>query len=371
MIHSSTGSLAFQAYGKDPSEAIHSVSRNDLNVTLIQAAARHDTVRLHFQKKCTGIDLQTGLLELRDEGSGEVTHVPSELCIGSDGAFSAVRAQMQKLERFDYSQEFLTHGYKELTMPAAPGGMPQAPHAMEKNALHIWPRHSFMMIALPNLDGTFTCTLFWPFQGPYGFERLNTPEEVRAYFAEQFPDVPPLMPNLAEEYFANPTGSLVTVRCQPWHVNDRVLLIGDAAHAVVPFLGQGMNAAFEDCTVLAECLERHGPRGETAFRAFEIARKENTDVLANLCVRNFIEMRDKVGSPRFRLWKKIDILLGKLFPRWYVPLYTMVSFTRIPYAEALRRARWQNRQVAGIAAVMVVLLGAFVIWVIARLAAIP
>jgi kynurenine 3-monooxygenase len=219
-----------------------------------------------------------------------------------------------------------------------------------------------MMIALPNLDGTFTCTLFWPFDGPHGFNQLSKPEQVRSYFAEQFPDVPPLMPNLAEEYFANPTGSLVTVRCRPWHVSDRVVLIGDAAHAVVPFLGQGMNAAFEDCTVLSECLERHGPRGEAAFRAFEVERKPHSDVLADLCVQNFIEMRDKVGSARFRLWKKFDILLGKLFPRWYVPLYTMVSFTRIPYAEAVWRAHWQNRQVVGIALVIGTLLIAFIAW---------
>jgi kynurenine 3-monooxygenase len=356
MIHSPTGQLTFQPYGKDASEAIHSVSRGDLNVVLLKASAQHPNVNLHFQKKCTGIDLDSGVVELRDEASGEISRVSTELCVGSDGAFSAVRAAMQKLDRFDYSQHFLTHGYKELTMPAGPGGT----HAMEKHALHIWPRHSHMMIALPNLDGTFTCTLFWPFEGPHGFANLKTADDVRRYFATFFPDVPSLMPNLADEYFANPTGSLVTVRCRPWHVRDRVVLIGDAAHAVVPFLGQGMNAAFEDCTVLHECLAEFGPRGEAAFRAFESRRKEDTDVLADLCVRNYVEMRDKVSSPAFLLHKKFDIVLSKLLPGVYLPLYAMVSFTRIPYAVALRRARLQN----GLLITMGIVIVLFIAWIL-------
>jgi kynurenine 3-monooxygenase len=263
---------------------------------------------------------------------------------------------MQKLDRFDYSRQYLTHGYKELTMPASADGS----HAMEKHALHIWPRHSHMMIALPNLDGTFTCTLFWPFEGPHGFANLKTPDDVRRYLETHFPDVPPRMPNLAEEYFGNPIGSLVTVRCQPWHVRDRVVLIGDAAHAVVPFLGQGMNAAFEDCTVLHECLRDFGPRGEAAFRAFETRRKENTDVLADLCVQNYVEMRDKVSSPLFLLHKKFDVLLSKLLPGVYLPLYTMVSFTRVPYAAALWRARLQNRVLVVLGLLALVL--AFCAW---------
>jgi kynurenine 3-monooxygenase len=356
MIHSPTGQLTFQPYGKNESEAIHSVSRGDLNVVLLKAASQHENVRLHFQKKCTGIDLDTSVVELRDEVSGEITHVPSELTVGSDGAFSAVRAQMQKLDRFDYFQRYLTHGYKELTMPAAAGGS----HAMEKHALHIWPRRSHMMIALPNLDGTFTCTLFWPFEGPSSFSSLQTPDDVRRYFETHFPDVPPRMPNLAQEYFDNPVGSLVTVWCQPWYVRDRVVLIGDAAHAVVPFLGQGMNAAFEDCSVLHECLQEFGPRGEGAFHAFETRRRENTDVLAELCVRNYVEMRDKVSSPLFRLHKKLDVLLSRLLPGVYLPLYTMVSFTRIPYAAALRRAQWQNRILLAVSVLLILLL--IVIW---------
>jgi kynurenine 3-monooxygenase len=359
MIHAPSGQLSFQPYGRDESESIHSVSRSDLNATLIDAASRFEKVRLHFQQKCTGIDLETAAVELWDGERNEQRRESAELVIGADGAYSAVRAQLQKLDRFDYSQEYLTHGYKELTMAAGPHG-----HAMEKHALHIWPRHSFMMIALPNLDGSFTCTLFWPFEGPNSFAALKTPADVLGYFERMFPDVPPLMPNLAEEYFNNPTGSLVTVRCRPWHVSNRVVLIGDAAHAVVPFLGQGMNAGFEDCSVLHECLEKHGPRSEEALRKFEAIRKENTDVLADLCVQNYIEMRDLVSSPAFRFRKKLEILLSKLLPGWYLPLYTMVSFTRIPYAAALRRARKQDQVAQTVFVAIAVLLVAVLIWIV-------
>jgi kynurenine 3-monooxygenase len=227
---------------------------------------------------------------------------------------------------------------------------------MEKNALHIWPRGRFMMIALPNLDGSFTCTLFWPFEGPNSFAALKTEADVLTYFEDQFPDAVPLIPTLAHDFLHNPTGSLVTIRCHPWHLADRVVLIGDACHAVVPFLGQGMNAAFEDCTVLSQCLQRYGSDLERSFASYQELRKEHTDTLANLCIDNFLEMRDKVGSRLFVLRKKMTILLHRLFPRWYVPFYTMIEFTRIPYAEALRRAKHQNYIVLTVCAVIVALL---------------
>jgi kynurenine 3-monooxygenase len=212
---------------------------------------------------------------------------------------------------------------------------------MEQHALHIWPRASFMMIALPNRDGSFTCTLLWPFDGPNSFASLQSEADVLRYFREQFPDAVPLLPDLAQQFFANPVGSLLTVRCQPWHLAGRVALLGDACHAVVPFLGQGMNAAFEDCTVLARCLGEHRPDWESAFRAYERQRKENTDALADLAIDNFLEMRDRVRS-RWFLWKKrFDILLHKLLPRWYLPLYTLITFTTVPYAVARRRAQRQ------------------------------
>jgi kynurenine 3-monooxygenase len=259
---------------------------------------------------------------------------------------------MQKLERFNYQQDFLTHGYKELTIPPGQDGK----HRMEKHALHIWPRGSFMMIALPNLDGSFTCTLFWPFEGPNSFAALTSETAVMDYFRDRFPDAVPLLPDLAQEFLHNPTGSLVTIRCQPWHAGGRVVLLGDACHAVVPFLGQGMNAAFEDCTVLSRCLAEHGPDWERAFGAYESLRKVHTDTLADLCIDNFLEMRDRVGSQWFVVQKKLAILLHRLFPRWYLPLYTMIEFTRIPYADALRRARRQDRIVWGVALGLLVLL---------------
>jgi kynurenine 3-monooxygenase len=228
---------------------------------------------------------------------------------------------------------------------------------MEKNALHIWPRRLFMMIALPNQDGSFTCTLFWPYEGPNSFAALKTASDVLAFFGKEFPDAVPLMPTLAEDFLHNPVGALVTIRCQPWHVDGRVVLLGDACHAVVPFLGQGMNAAFEDCTVLAECLKRYAPDWSAAFASYEAQRKEHADVLADLCVANFVEMCDKVGSRLFLLRKRCANLLHTLFPRWYLPLYTMIEFTRIPYARAQLRARVQNWVVGVVAgAVLIVVL---------------
>ncbi len=260
--------------------------------------------------------------------------------IGVDGAFSAVRQSMQKkLEQFEYDESYLAHGYKELTIPPAPDGSWQ----MEKEALHIWPRKSFMMIALPNPDGSFTCTLFWEFEGPRSFKTTKTDEDVRRFFDEEFPDAVPLMPMLLDDFRQNPTGSLVTIRCAPWYYHDKVALVGDAAHAVVPFYGQGMNAAFEDCVVLDDCLEKFPDKRERAFVEYFSRRKENADALADLAVENFIEMRDKTASKTFRAKKKLDHLLEALLPSIYLPLYTMVTFTGIPYAKAARRARRQDR----------------------------
>ena len=344
MIHGPSGKLAFQAYGKDASESIHSVSRAGLNLTLVNAAARYDSVRLFFEQKCTDIDLATATLELQDSATGATTQVPADSVIGADGAYSAVRARMQKHDRFNYSQEYLSHGYKELTIPPAPGGG----FCMEKHALHIWPRHSFMMIALPNLDGSFTCTLFWPYEGPHSFAEVKTEADLFRVFDRYFPDALPLMPTLPADYFANPVGPLLTVRCSPWHIDGRVVLLGDACHAVVPFLGQGMNAAFEDCTILERCLAAQVHDRAAAFAAFERQRKENTDALADLCVANFLEMRDRVSSRLFRLRKKAENLLHKLLPRWYLPLYTRITFTTTAYAAARRRAHRQNLLVCAV-----------------------
>jgi kynurenine 3-monooxygenase len=333
MIHSRSGETAFQPYGVDDSQAINSVSRGGLNVILLRAAAKYPGVRLFFNEKCTDVDADTGRIDLTNTTSGEHRTVRGDTIFAVDGAFSAVRRALQRHERFNYSQRYLEHGYKELTIPAAPGGG----FRIEKNALHIWPRKSFMMIALPNADGSFTVTLFWPFEGDNSFAAIRNEADLKAFFAEQFPDAVSLIPDLAAQYFHNPTGSMVTVRCSPWHLGSRVCLLGDAAHAVVPFYGQGMNAAFEDVLVLSECMERLEPHRESVFQEYETLRKPHADALAELAVGNFLEMRDKTGSRLFLWKKKYEKFLAKLLPGWFIPLYVMVTFTRIPYADAMRR----------------------------------
>ena len=263
-----------------------------------------------------------------------------------------------KIDKFEYDESYLAHGYKELTIPPGRVGS----WRMEKEALHIWPRKSFMMIALPNPDGSFTCTLFWEFEGPRSFATTKTDDDVRRFFEEEFPDAVPLMPNLLADFKNNPTGSLVTIRCAPWFYKDKVALVGDAAHAVVPFYGQGMNAAFEDCVVLDECLAGFPDDRQRAFAEYFQRRKVNADALADLALENFIEMRDKTASRAFRAKKKLDHFLEAALPGVYLPLYTMVTFTRIPYAQAARRARLQDRIVyAGLILVITSILALIVL----------
>jgi kynurenine 3-monooxygenase len=338
MIHDKSGALHFAPYDVDPKKCINSIGRASLNTTVIEAAQRYPNVRVHFNRKCTDVDPTEAVCRLETE-TGKLT-VRGDAVIGVDGAFSAVRASMQRsIDNFQYNESYLAHGYKELTIPPATDGSWQ----MEKNALHIWPRKSFMMIALPNPDGSFTCTLFWEFEGPRSFATTTTDDDVQRFFDEEFPDAVPLMPTLLEDFKDNPTGSLVTIRCSPWYYRDRICLLGDAAHAVVPFYGQGMNAAFEDCIVLDECLEKFANDRERAFAEYFERRKENADALADLAIGNFIEMRDKTASRTFRAKKKLDHLLEAALPGVYLPLYTMVTFTRVPYAQAAHRARLQDR----------------------------
>jgi len=351
MIHDKSGALHFAAYDVDPRKCINSIGRASLNAAVIETAQRYSNVRVHFNHKCTDVDLAEAVCHLETE-TGKVT-VRGDAVIGVDGAFSAVRASMQRnIDNFQYDENYLAHGYKELTIPPAPDGS----WRMEKNALHIWPRKSFMMIALPNPDGSFTCTLFWEFEGARSFATTKTDDDVRRFFGEEFPDAVPLMPTLLEDFKNNPTGSLVTIRCAPWYYRDRVCLLGDAAHAVVPFYGQGMNAAFEDCVVLDECLGKFPDNRERAFAKYFESRKENADALADLAIANFIEMRDKTASRTFRAKKKLDHLLEAALPGMYLPLYTMVTFTRIPYAQAARRARLQDR-ILYTALIVLVLIG--------------
>ncbi|MHC4948239.1 MAG: FAD-dependent oxidoreductase [Planctomycetota bacterium] len=348
MMHAVDGDLTFQPYSKDAGDAINSVSRGGLNLALLEAADAYDTVTLRFDAPCVTVDPDAPSVTVRD-GDGE-TELGADAIIGADGAFSAVRGVMQRLDRFDYRQDWLQHGYKELTIPPTDAGA----FAMEPNALHIWPRGGFMMIALPNLDRSFTCTCFWPFAGPTGFDAIASDEDVRPFFDRWFPDAVPLMPTLVEDFRRNPTSSLVTVRCRPWRVGGTTVLLGDAAHAIVPFYGQGMNCAFEDCSALAACLAARGDDLDAAFADYETRRKENADAIADLALENFIEMRDKVGSSVFLAKKRMEKTLHRLFPSTFVPLYNLVSFSTVPYAEARRRVRRRHARLLGLAAAVAV-----------------
>jgi kynurenine 3-monooxygenase len=362
MIHDKSGALHFSPYDRDPNKFISSIGRAALNASVIEAAQRYPNARVHFNHRCTEVDLDSAIANLAPSGAEaavsaahsdhQISRARGDTVIGVDGAFSAVRQSMQKkIAGFEYDESYLAHGYKELTIPPAP----DASWRMEKEALHIWPRKSFMMIALPNPDGSFTCTLFWEFEGPRSFATTKTDDEIRRFFEEEFPDAVPLMPLLLDDFKTNPTGSLVTVRCAPWYYKDKVALVGDACHAVVPFYGQGMNAAFEDCVVLDECLALFPLDRQRAFAEYFARRKTNADALADLAVQNFIEMRDKTASKTFRAKRKLDHLLEGLLPGIYLPLYTMVTFTRIPYSTAARRARLQNRIVyAGLVVLLLV-----------------
>ena len=361
MIHDKSGALHFFPYDRDPNKFINSIGRAALNTTVIEAAQRYQNVRVHFNHRCIDVDFDSATANLVPSAveaavsaanSDPIIRAQGDAVIGVDGAFSAVRQSMQKeIAGFEYDESYLAHGYRELTIPPAPDGS----WRMAKEALHIWPRKSFMMIALPNPDGSFTCTLFWEFEGPRSFATTKTDDEIRRFFLEEFPDAVPLMPSLLDDFKTNPTGSLVTIRCAPWFYENKVALVGDAAHAVVPFYGQGMNAAFEDCVVLDECLAQFPQDRQRAFAEYFARRKRNADALADLAVQNFIEMRDKTASKTFRAKKKFDHLLEGLLPGIYLPLYTMVTFTRIPYSAAARRARLQNRIVyAGLIVLLLV-----------------
>src|SRR5437762_11157473 len=367
MIHPTAAGSApiFAPYDVDPNKHINSIGRAALNTTVIEAAQRYPNVHVKFNHKCTDVDIDSPTAHLLNNASPARTSTTQPIAasgdavIGVDGAFSAVRQSMQlKIDKFEYDESYLAHGYKELTIPPGRDGS----WRMEKEALHIWPRKSFMMIALPNPDGSFTCTLFWEFEGPRSFATTKTDDDVRRFFEEEFSDAVTLMPNLLDDFKNNPTGSLVTIRCAPWFYQDKVCLVGDAAHAVVPFYGQGMNAAFEDCVVLNECLAEFPEDRHRAFKEYFDRRKVNADALADLALENFIEMRDKTASKTFRAKKKLDHLLEGFLSGIYLPLYTMVTFTRIPYANAARRARLQDRIVyAGLILVITSILALIVL----------
>jgi len=333
-LHHADGSTAFQPYGKE-GQFINSVSRGVLNAKLMDLAEEHG-VSIFFNERCSQINWTNNNVEFEKGDSPQVQQVRSDLIFGSDGAFSAARLAYQlNHDRFQYQQYYIDFGYKELTIPPGPNGE----FCMEKNALHIWPRGNYMLIALPNMDGSFTCTLFFPFEGDPSFASLDTKEKVLAFFTTTFADAVPLMPALTEDFFTNPTSSQVTVKCWPWVKEDRFALIGDAAHAIVPFFGQGMNCGFEDCAVLNGLIDKHNENWKVILAEYQQLRKPDGDAIADLALNNFVEMRDKVADPKFLLQKKIEAAFSKKYPDKWIPAYSQVTFSpQIRYSEALKNS---------------------------------
>lgn len=329
MIHDLEGIQSLQPYGKK-GEYINSVSRSGLNMILMNAAEEAG-VTIEFQSKCRKVNFEKATAHFNDK------EVRSDWLFGADGAFSALRSSLMKTPLFNYSQNYISAGYKELCIPAKNGDF-----AIDPNSLHIWPRGDYMLIALPNMDKSFTCTLFYPMQGERSFEQLKDEKSIKDLFKNSFPDTKEIMPTLLEDFEQNPTSGLVTVRCSPW-VKGRTALIGDAAHAIVPFYGQGMNAGFEDCLVFDQLLEKEGGISSQMLSTYESLRKPDADAIADLALYNFIEMRDKVADPQFILQKKIEKRLHEAFPDQWMPLYSMVTFSDLRYSEALAQGMKQQR----------------------------
>ncbi len=342
MVHPLKGEVNLQPYGKDDTEYINSVSRAELNKLLMDMTEPDPNVQYYFNERCLGMNFETNEVYFHNEEKDRNWTLEAGVVIATDGATSPVRMEMLKTPRFNFSQEYENYGYKELTIPPGPDGK----FLMEKNALHIWPRGSYMLIALPNLDGSYTVTLFLAYDealgGKNSFEYLNSDERIREFFERNFPDAAELMPDLIEDFNANPTGSLITVKCYPWSIDGKVTMLGDSCHAIVPFFGQGMNAAFEDCVYLNEMIGLHEGSWDKIFDEYQKIRKPNTDAIADLAQENFIEMRDLVDDERFLLKKKIEKELYKKHPDRFIPKYSMVTFMRIPYATALERGRIQE-----------------------------
>lgn len=344
MLHDLNGALTFVPYGQRPDEVIYSVSRPGLNCILLDAAERAG-VELVFDCPAVDADFERHRVIFKDRG--DRTHeVDMHRLFATDGAGSVIRRALVEQLRVPCTEDLLKHGYKELTLPAFPDGAPR----IDKHALHIWPRGGFMLIALPNIDGSFTVTLFLPLEGPESFATLTSAAAIETFFARHFPDVRSLMPGLAAEFLRHPTGIMGTVRCEQWSVADRLMLLGDAAHAITPFHGQGMNCCFEDCRELDLLLAdssanstANSPNWATRFREFETARRPNTNAIADMAIENYLEMRDTVRDPKFHLHKALSLELERRHPQRFVPRYSMVMFRYdIPYAVAFERGRIQN-----------------------------
>lgn len=335
-IHDEHGNTHLMSYGKDD-QAIYSISRQKFNELLMDEAEAAG-VNILFDHQCEDVDINSHVVRFSLPGN-QMKMEKFGVIIGADGAYSSLRTAIQKQTRFNLKQQYISHGYKELTIPPTPEGE----FAMDANALHIWPRGRFMMIALPNLDKSFTCTLFLPFEGSkICFEKINDERDVEGIFKTYFDDAYRMMPDLTEEYFRNPTSALVNVECYPWTKNNN-LLIGDASHAMVPFFGQGMNCGFEDCYILNGLIEKYGTTSwELVFEKFQKGRKPDTDAISQMAMENFTEMRDSVSDPKFIIRKKIEAKLHQLFPEEWIPLYSMVTFTDMKYSEAFAQGKLQE-----------------------------
>lgn len=330
MMHDRNGNLSYQPYGRE-GQAINSVSRGGLNIRLLQLADEYPNIEMFFDHKCVFADLEAGVTKYTD-AKGNTIEDTADIVIGTDGAYSAVRDAFMRSNRFTYSQTYEDHGYKELEITPDENGE----FRLNKNCLHIWPRKSFMMIALPNPGGNFTCTLFMPFAGNPGFDDLLTDGQVKELFDKEFPDAVPMMPGLTEDFFGNPIGTLATIRCYPW-VKGRTALLGDSAHAVVPFYGQGMNCSFEDCIVLDDFIEMYHGNWDQILDAYQKSRKPDADSIASLAVQNFVEMRDLVGTPEFLHKKHVEHELVELYPDLFQSQYELVTFSTKPYSYAYAR----------------------------------
>ncbi|CAG9783578.1 unnamed protein product [Diatraea saccharalis] len=338
MIHSLDGSTYVIPYDARTNQCIYSVGRNYLNGLLLKESENYDNVERYFNHKLVEANLKNGSLTFIKTTSKENITVNADLIIGADGAFSAVRKAMMKQPLFDYSQQYIEHGYLELCIPADENGGFQMP----PNYLHIWPRGTFMMIALPNQDCSWTVTLFMPFTN---FKELDSQEKLLEFFEKYFPDSVQLIgqKKLMEDFFAGSPSPLVSVKCRPYNVDDKALIIGDAAHAIVPFYGQGMNAGFEDCTLLDQLLQKYNDDLSFVLKEFSDMRWKNTYAISDLAMYNYIEMRDLVTRPSYRIRKAFDDLMFWAFPNFWVPLYNSVTFTTMPYSQCVENRRWQNK----------------------------
>lgn len=342
LMHDKESNTFSSNYSGREGEYINSISRGDLNALLLDEAEKYENVTIHFNHKCEKVDIENGTAFFINSETNEEFSVTSQVIFGTDGAGSSLRKSYisERKFLFSYSQNYLTHGYKELEIPADSSGN----HQISKDHLHIWPRGDFMLIALPNRDGSFTVTLFLSFdEGEYNFNNLTTEEKITAFFEQEFPDALALIPNIKDEFLNNPTGPLGTVKCSPWYYKN-TLLLGDAAHAIVPFYGQGMNASFEDVVVLDEILDQKLESWEAVFREYQKARKKDTDAIADLAIDNFFEMRDHVANELFKQKRKIEMDLEKSFPNQYFSKYSLVTFNEhIGYEEAMKKGRAQDK----------------------------